>query len=548
MSAPSKRLRHLDLSQAVQLLAVIPVVAMVSHVLHSSQLQFGDYWLVADRTFNPDGSLALSQLLTYHNGHVLALPGVVYWLNFKLTGGLNQPLGLFVVAVGLVQLLALRTLLPRPSRIGRWGFGVAFLAIAALLFSPQGVHNFARSMSGVAWLLANLLAVAAIMATCLLRRRWAPFAAMPFAALATVTYGTGLMAWPAIVVAAWLQGASKRVMVVTTGTTGIALAVYFGFYEHPATSGGAELDPADMTRRVLRVLGSAVAPDPASQLAVGVVTVVVAAVVCWRAAERHRHEAAPWIALVVYAVLGAAMIGLARSGALAGDPSRVHGRYSSLSALCWSGVVVLALLTWRMDGRVVAATAAVALFGFVAGATSVQEVENHWVAQEETAIAIRQGTSHGYPPFSDIPDLYERPRSVLQAIGHYPFTADFDPWCGLYGQVITATDLADSGGGIAGTVDGFQRAYNEQSVRVHGWVASPDDSVRCVVVVDDTMEVVGAGVYGVERSDAVAAGVSDGRLDVGFVAVATSGHRQYGVVVVLDSGRRVLLAPYLAAP
>jgi hypothetical protein len=66
--------------------------------------------------------------------------------------------------------------------------------------------------------------------------------------------------------------------------------------------------------------------------------------------------------------------------------------------------------------------------------------------------------------------------------------------------------------------------------------------------VDGRNEVIGAGAYGIERSDLVAAGgTGSGNYDVGFVAVAPSGSSEYRVVVQLSEDTLVALPETLPA-
>jgi hypothetical protein len=536
--------RRIDPAWGVQLLAIVPLLAMVSFVRASTKLQWFDYWTILPRIVNADGSLAESELFAYHEGHILAVPSVVYWLNYKLTSGLNTTLGLFVVALVLAQVLMLRWLLPRTSVIGRWMYGLLFVAIAALLFAPQGAHNFGRAMSGTAWLLANFFAVAALVVVARgPRLELSLLAALPFAVLATLSYGTGLMVWPALVVVVLVWRRWSPVLVLSTAAAAVAGGTFLWFYERPASQSALGSDPSDTARRIMQVLGSAIAPDRSTAVAVGAFALVLAGYLVLRAHQLDITSAAPWVALLTYAVLGATMIGFARGG-VNGDDIGASSRYYSLSALCWSALLVLAALVFPRDGRFLVVTAFVGALAFVGGQPSMAEVRESNHRQDELSIAMDLGISQGYPFFWG----YDRYQPLLEELGHYPFSEDYDLACGLAGTTLDRSSVDVAAPGVVGHLDGFTGAYNDSSVRLSGWMTSADSPVRCVLVIDRAFDVVGAGAYGIERPDLVqAGGAPGGNYDVGFDAVAYAGSDEYQVIGVLDDGRLVALSEVLTA-
>jgi hypothetical protein len=535
--------RRVNIARWAQVAAVIPPVAMVLLVLASSKLQWFDYWSIFPRVTNPDGSLAPRRLFSYHEGHILAVPSVIYWLNYKVTSGLNTALGLFAVALAAAQVLMLRVLLPKAKLIGQWWVTVLFVVITALLFASQGAHNFSRAMSGTAWLLANFFAVAAILVVSR-GSRWAIPVAIASGVLATLSYGTGLMTWPAVLVAVFLiyrRIGAAHVLLATASA--ISIGWFFLFYESPGSQSSVGVDLVDMGRRTAQVLGSALIPDPTGAMVTGVVAVVAAGFLVARAAALERRDAAPWIALVVYAVLGALMIGVARGGVV-GDDIGTTSRYFSLSALCWCGLAVLAVIVRPHDVRLLGAGLVVAGLAFVGGQPTVAQMRASVPQQDELAIAMRLGVSQNYPFFWG----FDRYRPLLESIGHYPFSDEFDADCGRLGESVDPGDVRVSGDGVTGHVDQFGPPYNAAEVRIRGWVDSTEGAVDCVLVVDGRNEVIGAGAYGIERSDLVAAGgTGSGNYDVGFVAVAPSGSSEYRVVVQLSEDTLVELPETLPA-
>ena len=134
-------------------------------IARASDLQFYDYWWVLQQLFRPDGSLDLAGLLARRNEHLIVVPKLLYVANVYLTDGKNRPLGVFsLLLAGVCLWLCLRLLPPSaretPGRQALW-----LLVAAALVFTPQAAHNFTLGMSGVAWLTANALTLAAILAS-----------------------------------------------------------------------------------------------------------------------------------------------------------------------------------------------------------------------------------------------------------------------------------------------------------------------------------------------------------------------------------------------
>ena len=102
---------------------------------------------------------------------------------------------------------------------------------------------------------------------------------------------------------------------------------------------------------------------------------------------------------------------------------------------------------------------------------------------------------------------------------------------------------------MRGSADAIAPGHGPDAVRLTGWVSSPDVPVRCILVVDQSDRVVGAGAYGVERADLMPAGVTPtGDFNIGFQAVAPEGSWTYGVVAELEDGRLLELPEVLPSP
>ena len=126
-------------------------------------------------------------------GHPVMFAKVLYWLNLRIGDGSNITLGYVVVTLAVAQVLLLRHLLTR-SPLTFTERSLMLVLSAGLLFGMNGSWSFTKSMSGAAWFTANLFAVTAIV----LRQKDRSWLAGGSAALAMISYGTGLSAWPAV--------------------------------------------------------------------------------------------------------------------------------------------------------------------------------------------------------------------------------------------------------------------------------------------------------------------------------------------------------------
>ena len=179
----------------VVLVALIPPYRMLGQVIGGSALQFADYWLMIPRFTSQDGGLIAGGLFEFQSQPVV-FPQLVYWLNIKLFAGSNTSLGLFVMALGLGQLFVVGHILRRSSLAAAVQIAL-FLVASALIFDLNGTWSFAKSMSGTAWLSANLFALVAV----LLRGSDRRLLSLVAAVLAAASYGTGIAVWPAVAAA-----------------------------------------------------------------------------------------------------------------------------------------------------------------------------------------------------------------------------------------------------------------------------------------------------------------------------------------------------------
>jgi hypothetical protein len=533
------------LPRLVALVALIPVASTLRDVLNAGRLQYLDYLYQLVRITNPDGTLKAFDLRNYlSNEHILGLPTLFYWINIKLFSGDNRTLGVFVVAVGVATVVALGLALPRTlPPLVRAGLVVA---ASALVFSPHGLWNYARAMSGTAWLTANLIVIVALLFA--LRGKWWP--AWALALLGSLTYATAFAVWPVLAVIALVRRDPwwKRLLPLAVG--GALILMWLTFRPSAPLAGKPTSDPAGMLYYFLAIVGKLWTVDSGAVAAMA--GVVVLGIYLALASSTIAREPRMWFwwALAGHALLGALMITSARVD-YGGEIGMDTSRYTSVSALLsLPALVMLATVVHRrLPARayqIAGVTIMVGLLGFALGSRAGGAERELNGEHEVDAVAIRGGFSDAFRRYPSASELVPR----LRALGHYPFTDDFTLGCGgpelgsrLDVGAMTAMPSAignkrpDHAAGEVERTDPAIPApvFEGKPVPVfYGWAADSTDPVRCVVVTDGAGTVVGGGVSRLLRSD-IAFRYADITPDSGFVVMGPV-ERGSRIVVIQDSG------------
>jgi hypothetical protein len=527
-------------------LALLPVVSMLTLVRGSSIMQWNDYWDILPRVANPDGSFNTHGLFTYQNEHPVAVASIVYWLNARLTGGSNVALGTFVVALVAAQVAVLVWALPRQISSVPVRRALFTMAAAALLFAPRGAHNFILAMSGTAWLTANLFAVLTIFVFW----RWRPGLALPGAALAAVSYGTGLVTWPMLLVLAILEGKPRRWVVTTAVAAVVAVAAYLTNYTTSDLAPGTDRTPFETMRRACVVLGSPLTDSAEWAAWLGLVMLCVAGFalgLAWR--QGLLAQLAPWLALFGYALGGAILIAWSRSG-LSWEVA-LASRYVSLGALAWLATLVLLQAVVSVRHLVGFGAAVVSAAVFMAGQDTIDQIRLSTVYSDETAIALRLGAIPEKRDWRFNRDA----ASLLPLLDHYPFNDDFTFDCGYLGERLDQSQLVEPviygrTRSVTGHLAGYNPSPYDDAVRIEGWVRDEADlvgGIRCVLIIDQFDRVVGAAVLDVPSRDGRE---RRGNLEefAGVAREIAPGGTYRAVAVTDDEGPFVVLGGELASP
>lgn len=538
--------------------AAVPVVRMVRLIMQGSSLQYADYWMMLPRFLNPDGSLDVNGLLTFQNEHPVVVAQFIYWLNVRLFSGSNVSLGLIVVGIVLGQ-LAVVALMIRRSSFRPVEQMTLFALASALLFDPSGSWNFAKAMSGTAWLTANLFAVIAVY----LRSRDRRWAALAFAMLAASSYGTGAVAWVAVIAV----GCSKRPFRQWWREWPYALGLLatIAWYRVAGVAQGPVPEvfptgPADILRTAARLFGAVLGLSDTPAEVVGAVAVLGIPVLALVLALRSRdRDVSAWIGLATFGWLAALEIAAGRLQTilLFGE----QGRYASLPALGWIGLAGMGLVMLRSLGRrliasgrnrsgraasspwlpsaVIAVLVVAALF---AGQDNATALGKSPIRQAIVELALQMGIADGKnflligldggAPI-EVTDL-------LKQVGHYPFNHPIDDACGPNRKQVDpkvgraenpatreARGSVVNGEGVLGVAG---------AVQITGYVVE-SRPIRCVFITNGQGVVVGPAKLGI----ASLPGVDSSRDRVGFVGLATGMYGSYLAYVLYEGDDQ----PYL---
>lgn len=528
---------------------IIPVVRMIGIVLDGSKLSYNDYWLMLPRFMNADGSLAVGRLLEFQNEHPVVLPEIVYWVNARTFAGSNITLGLFVVAIVGAQ-VALVALMLRHSKFRPVEKMLLLVLSSALLFDLSGTWNFAKAMSGTAWLMANLFAVGAVY----LRSRDRLWLALVVAAGASVSYGTGIAAWIAVIAVGCALRPVRHWWREWPAAVGFVLTFlwYQASNDNPQNTAVA-ISTGDYVRVATQVTGGIFGlTGTAAQLVGAIVLVGIPILALGLAVTSRTTGVGAWIGLGVFGWVATLEIVAGRAPTILffGE----QGRYSSLPALGWIGFAAMSLVAVRsvgvrltMTGRRrpgavltspwIAALLVLPLLvaSLRSGQGNADEMQARVANQKMAEIALRL----------DDPDLQQYLAGAMVADpvplfdlladnGQYPFTADWPLDCGLLNTQLDPA-LADQrdpaargeivkGGGESGLL---------RAQLILGWVAPASTPVRCVIVTNRNDKVIGVG--SLSPTDDPATNLdTTGSNRIAFRALAKGGGQPYHVYVLYE--------------
>lgn len=463
----------------------IPLWRMARIVGASGHLQYADYWPMLQTFIDEDGGLNWGGLFESRNGHPIAVAKLLYIVNIWLSDGSNIWQGAIVIVISLAMITVVGLLARSTDGLGRWGRVLLVVATAFAVFAPTGMWSYVKAMSGTAWFTANLFFLVAL----LFQQRDRQALCVLSLVAATISYGTALLAWPAVVVAGLLRHGRRWQQQWPVWVASVLALVWFQVsrtdHASPPTS-----DPVMAVRNAIALLMNPVGPDlPVRGVVLFALLGLAGAVALWVGRD-HLTAVAPWVALVVYGSLSALLVGRSRiiEAAVSTDPA--PSRYWSTTMWFWVGVIGVALLAMRGRRWQVPLGVLASVLLLWKGTFTDYNLDGAVRNNDVLAVALMfdlaegnriAGGSTGFPAVTD----------RMRQIGHYPFDGTFDPDCGRAGSTVTVESRLPAG--FRGEADNRPRPNSETIDHFVGWVDSPDGELECVLVLDEAGTVVGAG-------------------------------------------------------
>lgn len=485
-------------------LALVPVVRMLWMIRDAPRLQYADYWPMLPTVLRRDGGLDLAGAFEFRNEHPVVFAKLLYWTNTHLASGSNVALGRVVVVIVVLQVVLLALLALRTGPPGRRPWAVLAVAASVLLFARQGLWHFYLSMSGAAWLTANLFAIAALVAQ--QRRRTGLMLAAAVAA--SISYGTGLAVWPALLVAGLLRDRSllRQWYIALLGVLSVVWYRSEFVEINRDTVGRPPVDKA--VRQILEVLGAFFYPqDRDISVPIGAAIVLAAGgaaiTFAWMRLRDGRDDLAgsAWSGLLVYGFGGAVLAGAARDNVFV---TLTASRYAAIGAMVLLSTLGLVAsvaprlsVTRRVPGWVGAALVAPLLVAtLLAGSARQPEMAIGHANQDLLVMALQLDVADEATLW--LGGLGRMPvglADLLEANDHIPFDGSFDLDCGRLGTALDPSEVAPLPIGTAARVE---LAASERLVPGYGmvgWVDTGGRTIDCIVIVEDG-RITGAAGFG----------------------------------------------------
>ncbi|TCO54774.1 DUF2079 domain-containing protein [Actinocrispum wychmicini] len=477
---------------ALWLFAAVPGgLALLSAVRAPRMHVLPDYWHVLEKVTDDGGHLLLGQVFTNHLDQPFVIPSVLFWVDAAWFGGDNRVLTVVTVLLVVGIVLALRSMLPfSPVTKAALTAGASWV-----LLSSHAAELWLQGTNGMSWVPAVFFSTVAI-ASAHRGRRWIAYTA---ALLGCLSFGAALPVWFVLGLVAWLRGDGRTRVVVPLAIGVVVVSAWW--VTKPAGPQSLATSAFDPDGR-LSVVGAAVgglwsADNPTIAVIAGAVTLALLALLFGRTKAR-----AGWVGLAGYSVALAVMLALGRTTSLVpGGNVGLVSRYVLVSALATVALLALAALNrpqWP-HRYVVTSVAAVALATHAIGGVKADNVRRSYVPLNLAAVAFRVDA----PKTLDALRIQRRAAPAAQALHAYPFSDSFTLGChgpelGDHVDLAAAQPLPTTATGPThGEID---TSTVTGDVIITGSAVIDGTPPDCVLVVDATKTVTGAGITSLPRT------------------------------------------------
>jgi hypothetical protein len=518
-------LRYLAAIAAVCSAMFVPLYVLWL-ILNGSHMQYGDYFYMLDHLFSQEGTFIPSGLIVHANEHLVLIPKLIYLFNAKAFDGSNVSLGIIVWIISL----AIAFLLAWQLRHIFYGSSVNKIILvwlfAAFLFPLAASHNYLHAMSGASWILANFFVVCALLFASNNRIITAGF----FGLFATLSYGTGLAVWPALLLIVFLQRQVtwRTAVMALIGLAGVAFERWTSVtvVRHPLI----EADPIAIMRSMQIASGSIFSNTPEIALLFGAISLIFIAFsfVFFIRAENVSASEKLTLGIIGYGIGVLFLFALSRSGF--GDGVFLSSRYMGVIGLFTLGSILLSAFFFSQKKVWYFISSLLIILNLSASVPVLNKTKQIVLNQQELgAIAARLDIADGM-----IFVYGKQTGAILRSLNHYPFTAKGDKlFCDAQGQKVEYT-LPAQEHGIHGRFDSAKPLSTSRVFQTDGWVHS-ENEIDCILMINNDNLVIGAAVRGWDRDDARQA-IKARRKDIGWrgFALADSGAEIRTVVRLKD--------------
>lgn len=499
----------MQMARFAHLILIPPLFYILWLILGSGELPDNDYWGLLGQILHDDGfSSSVEDWFSRGNEHVVLVAKVLFAFNVWLTGGSNIAMGLMCVLIVLGQYMILWYLLPKSVRTQPVYAWVIAGILATFLFTPRAAHNWMLGMSGLCWFPANFFTIAAIASLYRCGHgqgnlKW--WALAVFSALAaTVSYSTGLIVWPLLLIMAMIHPMPLRYRMATAMPAIIVPIYMMLIFKRPGNHPEWVLDPGQIIGPVLygvsNLTKNAQVPEGWTYVVGGlaILALITAGILLLCRSAEERKDILPWLLLASYS-LGNLMI--AAMGRIGLSPyALTASRYGALQALFWIGLFIAWLLLLRNKRRaglfvVTAAAACMVVMMYRASWQHVQHLQARADLKPVAELALRMNVvdvdvfkAAVTPAYGQLLDIVPR----LSLVGHRPFHVG-ENLCASIGDQLNET--AHSAMSTIGRFEGLERVGETAAWRIGGrLISSATGSINCVAVTDEEGVVVGAGI------------------------------------------------------